>query len=219
MTNFKERWQDIPFVTYALMLLNILMFVTLFLRPSLWLNGFISVKALLNGHIIGFIMASVNHGRFLNLLMDLIILYFVGGQLERLLGHWRLLAVYFLSSLASLFTASAFLGINTPTVMAGTAMLGVFGGFLMLGDAFKEEAVFGQIARQYWVFLFLTIGLQFIVNHNALYAMVGGVLGGFLSSMALGAPKVGRINPLNRAVSGLIYVGTLILFGFLGMNH
>lgn len=219
MTNFKERWQDAPIVVYALMLLTILMFAMMFLNPVVWLNGFTSVNMLMNGRIIGFMMASVNHGRFMNLFVDLVILFFVGGQLERLLGHWRLLAIYILSSLASLFTTGAFFGLDTPTVTAGTAILGLFGGFLMLVDAFKEESVLGQVARQYWLFLFLTIGLQFIVDHNALYAMVGGVLGGFLSSMALGAPKVGKINPLNRVVSGLIYVATMILFGFLGMNH
>lgn len=89
----------------------------------------------------------------------------------------------------------------------------------MLGDAFKDNPVFGQIARQYWLFLFLTAGLQFVVNRNAMYGMVGGILGGFLSSMALGAPRIGKINPLNRVVSGLIYVITLILFVYLGMNR
>ena len=66
---------------------------------------------------------------------------------------------------------------------------------------------------------FLTAGLQFVVNRNAMYGMVGGILGGFLSSMALGAPRIGKINPLNRVVSGLIYVITLILFVYLGMNR
>lgn len=108
MTNFKERWQDAPIVVYALMLLTILMFAMMFLNPVVWLNGFTSVNMLMNGRIIGFMMASVNHGRFMNLFVDLVILFFVGGQLERLLGHWRLLAIYILSSLASLFTTGAF---------------------------------------------------------------------------------------------------------------
>ncbi|MED9788476.1 MAG: rhomboid family intramembrane serine protease, partial [Latilactobacillus curvatus] len=86
MTNFKERWQDAPIVVYALMLLTILMFAMMFLNPVVWLNGFTSVNMLMNGRIIGFMMASVNHGRFMNLFVDLVILFFVGGQLERLLG-------------------------------------------------------------------------------------------------------------------------------------
>ncbi|MEJ1321047.1 rhomboid family intramembrane serine protease [Latilactobacillus sakei] len=151
--------------------------------------------------------------------MDCVILYFVGSQLESLIGHWRLLAIYILSSLASLITQGLFLGTGSQTITAGLAVLGIFGGFLMLGDAFKDNPVFGQIARQYWLFLFLTAGLQFVVNRNAMYGMVGGILGGFLSSMALGAPRIGKINPLNRVVSGLIYVITLILFVYLGMNR
>ena len=105
------------------------------------------------------------------------------------------------------------------TTTISMAVLGIFGGFLMLGDAFKESAVLGQVARQYWLFLILAVGLQVIFNRNAVYGMLGGILGGFLSAMALGAPKVGKINPVNRIISGVVYVVAIILFAYLGMNR
>ncbi|WP_436666855.1 rhomboid family intramembrane serine protease [Latilactobacillus sakei] len=217
--NHNKDWREIPFVAYALIIMNVLYFGLMFVAPMIWAQGITSVQGLLAGGVVPFLMASINHISFLSLLMDCVILYFVGSQLESLIGHWRLLAIYILSSLASLITQGLFLGTGSQTITAGLAVLGIFGGFLMLGDAFKDNPVFGQIARQYWLFLFLTAGLQFVVNRNAMYGMVGGILGGFLSSMALGAPRIGKINPLNRVVSGLIYVITLILFVYLGMNR
>lgn len=214
-----KDWREIPFVAYALIIMNVLYFGLMFVAPMIWAQGITSVQGLLEGGVVPFLMASINHISFLSLLMDCVILYFVGSQLESLIGHWRLLAIYILSSLASLITQGLFLGTGSQTITAGLAVLGIFGGFLMLGDAFKDNPVFGQIARQYWLFLFLTAGLQFVVNRNAMYGMVGSILGGFLSSMALGAPRIGKINPLNRVVSGLIYVITLILFVYLGMNR
>lgn len=214
-----NQWQALPYVSYLLIGLIGLMYLALYLMPIIPVSGLISVDTLLAGQIGSFILASVNTISLQALVIEGLILYFVGGQLEALVGHWRIILIYLLSGLAGLITQGLFLGTATMTVTVGMAVFGIFGAFLMLGDVFKENAVLGQLARNYWVFLAMTIGLSFIFDHSSLYGSLGGVFGGFLSAMALGAPKVGKINPVNRIISGLVYVVALILFAYLGMNR
>lgn len=214
-----NQWRDQPFMAYGLVVIAILMFCIRFVLPVVTFHGFVSVNTLLTGQIGSFILSAFNELSVSGLVMDGLILYFVGGQLEQLVGHWRILAIYLLSGLAGLVTQGLFLGTDSMTTTISMAVLGIFGGFLMLGDAFKESAVLGQVARQYWLFLILSVGLQVIFNRNAVYGMLGEILGGFLSAMALGAPKVGKINPVNRIISGVVYVVAIILFAYLGMNR
>lgn len=205
------------YMTYLMLITLILIYISHFILPTFWLIGLVSIKSLSYNtwwKVLASPFVTVN---FQTLIANALIIFFIGRQLEHLFGHWRLLGIHLASGIFGLVFHSAF---NLSyTITATAATIGLFGAFLMLGDAFKENAYFSQMARQYWALMFITIGFQAIFDRQGIFSMLGGLIGGFLSAMALGAPQVGEINRLNRLISGVAYMIILIFFAYLGVNH
>lgn len=145
----------------------------------------------LKGQIWRLLSSSFVHFGIIHLCFNMLCLLSLGMFLEKLIGSWKLCAVYFLSAIAGGMLSMAF----HPNAICGGASGAVFG-------LFSAAAVYVWMGYREWgvklehVAAYMKDGLAFI-GINFLYSLapdvdlaghVGGLLGGALVGVLLGIP-------------------------------
>lgn len=210
-----------PLVTYTLIGLNVIVYLAMtFLGGSQNTLLLVAFGAKVNPLIIQgqwwrllspmFIHIGLEH-----LVLNIVTLYFIGLQIEALFGKWRFLTIYLVSGLGGNIASFAF----SPSISAGasTAIFGLFGAFLMLGESFREEPYIRATAKQFLILVILNLGLGFtgidIAGH------LGGLLAGFLMAYVTAVPKWGRIPLVKRTVAGSTLVFIYVILTVVGFQH
>ena len=95
------------------------------------------------------------HIGFQHIVLNMVTLYFLGMQIEYLFGPWRFLVIYLVSGICGNIASFAF----TPAISAGasTALFGLFGAYLMLGESFRNDPYIRTIAKQFLVLVVLNL--------------------------------------------------------------
>lgn len=134
------------------------------------------------------ITAGFLHGGLWHILMNSWALFDLSANVEELIGPHRLIAIYFLSTVAG-FGASTFWS-NSLSVGASAAIFGLIGAMIAYGRSHRSgfgEAVKAQYMR--WAIYGLLFGLlPFFPVDNA--AHVGGLAAGFVVATLAGSPKL-----------------------------
>jgi membrane associated rhomboid family serine protease len=209
-----------PTVTYALIALNVILFIAELatggrtsrvvvdlgtLGINVGGNGPIGVGQgewwrLITG---GFLHSP---GNPLHIGFNMYILYWLGRLLEPALGHVRFLALYFASLLAGSFGAILF----APTGLAIGASGAVFG---LMGAAFMMQRSRGIDPMQsgIGVMIALNLVLGFVIPNVSIGGHLGGLVGGALAAFAmdhLGERRRGLVVPVAICVAiGLVAAG------------
>lgn len=160
--------------------------------------------------------ATFLHAGILHIGFNLYILWAAGRRMERILGTWAFLAAYLLSGLLG-SVASLLVHPTVVCVGASGAIFGIFGA--MLGVLARDRAAIAPevrraILKNTLAFLGYNLLFGLSVKQVDLAAHAGGVLGGFLSGLALAAPAGGTDRRgLRRSaatfLAGLAVVGLL----------
>ena len=151
------------------------------------------------------------HIGFTHLLINSLTLYFLGLYIEQLFGHWRMVVIYFGSAIIGNLCSAYWLA-GGLAAGASTAIFGLFGAFLMLGESFRDNLVLRQLSRQFLILVLLNVGTDLLVPGIDLAGHIGGLIGGFLMAYVVGAPKLGRTANAKRWVSAIVLlVGVLVL--------
>ena len=179
-------------VTYVLMVVNILLFlVTAFLSGSYYsvdtgtLYKFGGLVKNTNEYYRS-IASAFLHAGLIHLIFNMYALYIVGSQVEQFFGKVKFIFIYFMSAImGSLFTV-LFSSSNVISVGASGAIFGLFGAIIYFGYNYRGY-IGNQILSQMIpvVALNLFIGLTSPNIGNA--AHIGGLIGGIITSMAVGA--------------------------------
>ncbi len=194
---------EIPFVTYLIIAVNILVFLyTLFLPENL-LDGFINTYALIPAqiasgkHLETFVTSMFIHGSIVHIAGNMLVLNIVGDKMENGLGRIKYLFFYFIvgffASLAQILVDPTS---TIPQIGASGAIAGVMGGYLVLfprepidvlftiGPFFKGGTVPAWSLLIYWFIfqLFSSVG-SLATTQNvggvAYFAHIGGFVAGF----------------------------------------
>ena len=196
-----------PFVTYALMALNIGIFVSYvaLFDDARAINGFFYEWALIPARLsegqgtVGVFTSMFLHAGWLHLAGNMLFLYIFGDNVEDEMGHLPYLIFYLacgmLSAFAQVYSAP---GSIVPTVGASGAIAGVMGGYLLLFPKARVDIliIFIVFFRIFpipaWIMLALWFGMQFIGGIGA-DPSIGGVAywahaGGFVAGMLLTVP-------------------------------
>jgi membrane associated rhomboid family serine protease len=115
------------------------------------------------------------HVEFWHIGFNMVALWFLGPQLEMILGRARFLAVYFISGLAGSAAVYWLAGPHSSTLGASGALFGLMGALLVI--AIKVHGNVSQIGM--WIglnFLFTVLGRGFISWQGHLGGFIGGVL-------------------------------------------
>ncbi|MFD1432012.1 rhomboid family intramembrane serine protease [Lacticaseibacillus yichunensis] len=212
-----RRLDGTPFITYALLAVTISVFaletlaggsesVTVLIRFGARYN-----TAIWMGEWWRFITPIFLHIGLTHILMNGLTLYFLGVLCEQVFGHWRFLTIYLVSGIAGNVASFVF---NPDVVSAGasTALFGLMGAFLLLGDTFRHQPQVGAVARQFAVFAAINLIFNLFSSSVDIYGHIGGLIGGFLIAGLLGAPNIGEMPRWRQVISGVFLIGVL---GFL----
>lgn len=148
------------------------------------------------------------HLSFEHILLNMVTLYFLGLQIEVLFGHWRFLVLFLVSGIGGNLASFAF-DPNALSAGASTAIFGLFGAFLMLGESFRQNVYIRQMTRTFLLFIGFNLVFGFFTPGVDIAGHIGGLLTGFLMGYIVGAPKIGRVVFIKRIFS---VIGTILLF-------
>lgn len=210
-----------PVVTYVLVAINIIMFVvelamgllsnSTYVLYTLGAKEVISITA---GQWWRLITPVFLHGDLQHVLFNTIALFMWGQRAEVLLGRIRYIVVYLLAGLAGSIVSYAF----SPSLSIGAsgAIFGIFGAFLYFRSRHKE--VFNKVfGTQVLVIVAFNLFSGFTNPTIDNFGHVGGLVGGFLASGAVGLFGERKMT-LPKALSAVGYVllfAGLLVYGYL----
>ncbi|GAX89947.1 rhomboid family intramembrane serine protease [Effusibacillus lacus] len=149
------------------------------------------------------------HLNMLHLLVNSFALYSLRDS-EWIYGSNRFLLIFLVSGLSG--NIASFALSPYPAVGASGAIFGILGSLLYFGTQYRD--LFRRtMGSAVWTTLFINLLLGFIIPQISNSGHIGGLIGGFLASAAIGLPKRGfrYHQPLAAIVLGALLAGGLWL--------
>lgn len=177
-----------PRITYALIAINVLVFLAVaaqagslsdFGRSSIF-NGALLVPMVVAGgewwRVVtsGFLHLSMTH-----IVLNMLALYFIGLGLERVLGAWRYLALYLLSLLGGSAAVLLFAGVASASAGASGAIFGLMGALLVTLKRLKLDL------RQAGIIIAINVVATFAIPGISWQAHLGGLVVGTVVGAAM----------------------------------
>lgn len=200
-------------VTKVLIVLNIIIFILSYMLSRLNIFDVFSSFALnkyyvRNGEIYRLITCGFLHADIIHLLCNMYSLSIVGTQLESFIGKKKFLIVYMVSMLSGSLLSCVLT--NSWSVGASGAIFGLLGSLLYFGYYYR--IYLGSVLKSQIIpLLILNLGIGFVIPNIDVSAHIGGLIGGILSTMALGIEK--KNNRTDR-INGFICLIVLLVFLF-----
>lgn len=138
-----------------------------------------------SGQIWRLITCAFLHVGIIHLLVNMYSLAIIGTQVETFIGKWKFVLIYLISAVCASLMSLVFTESNIVSVGASGAIFGLMGALLYFGYHYRlylSNAIKNQIIPI--IVLNLLIGFAATGIDNA--AHIGGLIGGYLSAMALG---------------------------------
>lgn len=178
----------------------------------LYLFGANIKEAVVAGEIYRLITSTFLHASLLHLLFNMYALYIIGNQLENYIGKIKFLMVYLVSAISGSLMSCVFTtGIS---VGASGAIFGLLGSLLYFG--YHYRLYLGSVLKSQIIPLILinlVFGFMDPRIDNA--AHIGGLIGGYLTTMALGIKgKSSKSDRINGIIVLAIYFAFMIYIIF-----
>lgn len=154
------------------------------------------------------------HIGWMHLLMNSVILYYLGTQLESLLGAWRFALIYLMSALSGNLASFAF----NQSISAGasTALFGLFGVALYLGKVYTGNPAVQQMAKSFGTLILINLVFGFFSSSIDLAGHIGGLAGGYLIATAISVKDPLPRWKKQRIQFGLLFAAMVILLFIIG---
>lgn len=208
-------------VTNTLIIINVILFVLMYLIG----NGSTDTATLLDfganygpfvkmGEVYRLLTCAFLHIGLLHLLFNMYALKIIGNEIERYYGRVKYLIIY----LGSAVLGSLFSCLFTDGVSAGAsgAIFGLFGALMYFG--YHHRLILGGfLTGQIIPIVILNLLLGLFIPGIDISAHIGGLIGGFALSMAVGiSNKTGKRERINGIIISLIlFIFTAYLLFFL----
>lgn len=192
----------VPYVAYALLAINVLVYLTYGFRPEYEVYEIFDTWALVPAEA----MAGVDlytlmtcmfmHGGWMHLAGNMLFLWVFGDNLEDYLGHVGMLVFYLLCGLGA---SAAQIAVDPysiiPNIGASGAIAGLMGGYLLLFPKARVDVLFiiviiiKVVPLSAWIVLGAWVGLQVVMGIADWGVDGGGVayfahIGGFVAGIA-----------------------------------
>ncbi|MGY0837032.1 rhomboid family intramembrane serine protease [Aerococcus urinaeequi] len=209
-----------PYVTYTLLGIQIVLFMLMtFMGGSessttLLLFGAKFNPLIAAGQYWRLITPIFLHIGVVHLLINSVTLYYLGSMTENILGHWRYLVIYLSAGLmGNLFSYQFSQNISAG---ASTALFGLFAVFLALRNLFPRNYYIQNIGSQYLMLVVMNLVFGFLGSGIDIWGHIGGLVGGFLMTMALVQGDGQDKRWMQRIGSAVSYIVIAI---FILVNH
>ncbi len=174
-------------------------------------NNIVLVK---HGQIWRLITCAFLHVGFIHLLVNMYSLRVIGPSVEALIGKWKFVFIYLISSVSASLMSLVFTEANIVSAGASGAIFGLMGALLYFGYHYRlylNDAIKTQIIP---VIVFnLLIGFMISGIDNG--AHIGGLVGGYLATMAIGIKnKSHKKDMINGWIVLILYLAFLCYIVF-----
>lgn len=192
-THFGGRQlSTMPVVTYALIAVNVLMFILQSASPEVESRLVLWSPAVADGELYRLVTSAFLHYGAMHLLFNMWALFVVGPALERWLGPLRFASLYALSALGGSVLVYLLSPLNTATAGASGAVFGLFAATFVVSKRLNLDAR--------WVVGIIVLNLVFTFVYPAISSQsiswqghVGGLVTGALIAWAYAfAPRERR---------------------------
>ncbi len=204
-------------MTKLILLICVVMYIILGINSNNFFN--IGINALVNfggnnllivqsGEVWRLISAAFLHVSLIHLLVNMYSLVIIGTQVETFIGKFKFLFVNLISAICGNLLSLIFNEANIVSVGASGAIFGLMGALLYFGYHYRlylSEAIKTQIIPV----IVLNLLLGFMVSGVDNAAHIGGLIGGYLASMAIGIENKSKTRD---KVNGWIVLILLIVF-------
>jgi membrane associated rhomboid family serine protease len=185
-----QATSKIPRVTYALLAINVLAFLTeegqftLFgseIRGPVIDKGVLFREAIAQPHdqYYRLLTSAFLHENFLHIGFNMYLLYLLGMMLEPAIGSVRFAAIYFTSLLVGSF--GVVFATASPSLGASGAIFGLMGAAVVelraRGISVQQSGIGGLIV--------INLILSFTLANISIGAHIGGLIGGFIAGLAI----------------------------------
>lgn len=204
-----------PYITYGLIGINVIVFILMYILGS----GSEDIRTLINfgaltkvfveyGDYYRLITSAFLHVGFLHLLCNMYALYILGKDIESFFGKVKFIFIYLISALVGSFVSLIFMDEYAVSAGASGAIFGLMGALLYFGYNYRVT-LNNSINRQILPVIFINLLFGFISPGIDNYAHLGGLLGGYLASTAVG---VKYKSSKSEKINGSIVLVLLFLF-------
>lgn len=206
-----------PLATNVLIAINVIIFLMMF-AFNIVKNGSISLityytannyKLIQSEGILGLyrlITSMFIHPDIFYIFFNMYALYVVGSQVERYYGKKKLLIIYFVSGIVGSLFSNVFMSSTSISVGASGAIFGLFGALAYF--AYNYRALLGDFLKSSIIpILFINLLLGVFISGINVLTQVGGLIGGLLISIIIGASgKEKKSSSINFVISLILLV-------------
>ena len=209
------------FITYTIIIICVIVFGLMYILG----NGSMDEGTLLafganwglltkNGEYFRLLTCAFLHIGIVHLLFNMYALYVIGPQVESFFGKFKFILIYLLSAISA-STLSLIFNDNVISVGASGAIFGLLGALLYFGYYYR--VYLGNVLKSQIIpIILINLLFGFVVLGVDNAAHIGGLIGGVLTSMALGAPdKKNKTDRINGFIVLAIYFGFIIYMAFM----
>lgn len=217
-----RRWLQKPLWTYTFLGIQTIVFLLAYLLPSLQIEsagGMFGPLIVFYHEYWRFITPIFIHFGLMHFAVNSVMLYFMGEQMESVYGHWRYFLIYMLSGIMGNMASFA---MNQPGVLsagASTSLFGLFGAIFALALNFRNTPSITMMARQFLMFIGLSLLFSLFDSTIDIWGHLGGVIGGFLIGNIVGvANQNERYSIHQRVISALFFIFIAVICLLLGLK-
>ena len=166
-----------------------------------------------SGEIYRLLTGTLIHIDLLHLLCNAYALFIIGNMVEGYYGKVKFSIIYLVSALTGSLLSIAMS--NSFSIGASGAIFGLLGSLLYFG--YHYRVYFGSvILKRIIPVIIINLGIGFMLTSIDNFAHIGGLIGGFLISKALGInSKDKKSDKINGLIMTIIYIGFLIFLGII----
>lgn len=186
--------QKKPVITYALIALNIMVYLFMILYDvdgsyfTALANNYEFVQ---NGQFYRLLTSMFLHADIIHIGCNMYALYILGPQVERYYGKTKFLCIYLLSGILGSIFSCAFMSADTISMGASGAIFGLLGSIAYF-TYYYRATLQGLLRSQVLPAILLNLAIGFMVPGIDISGHIGGLIGGVLISMAIGIGDKGR---------------------------
>ena len=200
-----------PAITYAILVLNVMIFVFGIAYGhqndmiNMFGNNYLLVR---NGEFYRLFTCMFLHSNLLHLVCNMYALWMLGPTVERYYGRLKYSFIYIASGLLGSLFSCAFMGENSISIGASGAIFGLMGSIAYF-TFYYRATLQGTVRNQIIPVIVANLLIGVLVPGIDMSAHIGGLVAGFLASMAIGIGDKGR---KSDEINGSIVLGLLFLF-------
>ena len=191
-----------PYVTYTLIVANVLAFIVQLLVGVNAVAGEFGMSPVAIGWGDQWYRLATSmflHGDYLHIGFNMLVLFILGMTLERILGHFRYAVLYIVAGLGGAIASFAFAPINSLSIGASGAVFGVMGGLIVAGRRLRYDVT------QVVVLLGINVVIGFLRPGIDWRAHLGGmIIGALIAAIFVHAPHKRRTLVQASGVTGVI---------------